>query len=98
MFGASISLNGKATVFQHDHSGYVGKPSPELDEQWNKLLQNFNVRITEQELRHTAMKKEDAIELPDSGYYAGLTAYHGLHRIKRLHHYMYPEYYFPNFI
>ncbi len=45
MFGASISLNGKATVFQHDHSGYVGKPSPELDEQWNKLLQSMFMRL-----------------------------------------------------
>lgn len=44
-------------------------------------FKDFNIRITEEELRHTAMKKEDAIELPDGGYYAGLAAHHDLHCI-----------------
>ncbi|KAJ3483548.1 hypothetical protein NLG97_g7284 [Lecanicillium saksenae] len=91
-----IELGTVATVYVHKHSKYVGKPNPGLDDAWRELLLNFNIRITEEELSHTAMAKEDAISLPDGGYYAGLSVYHDLHCIKRLHHYMYPDYYFAN--
>ena len=41
-------------------------------------------------------RKDEAVALPDGGYFATLMAWHGLHCVKRLHHYMYEDYYFPN--
>ncbi|KAL9077675.1 MAG: hypothetical protein Q9161_000047 [Pseudevernia consocians] len=41
-------------------------------------------------------RKEQAIALPDGGYFGTLTVFHELHCLKRLHRYMYPSYYFPN--
>ncbi|KAF4336149.1 hypothetical protein FBEOM_9992 [Fusarium beomiforme] len=86
----------KAQIFQHKHSVFVGEPSLELDRAWKKVLNNSNIRITEEEISHISGRKEQAIELPDGGYFATLNVYHNLHFIKRLHHYMYPDYYFPN--
>ncbi|KAH6964839.1 hypothetical protein EDB82DRAFT_285889 [Fusarium venenatum] len=86
----------QAQVFQHKHSVYVGKPSYELDKAWRKVLKNSNIRITEEEIMQFPGLKEQAIELPDRGYFATPNVYHNLHCIKRLHHYMYPEYYFAN--
>ncbi|CZR36085.1 uncharacterized protein FPRO_03655 [Fusarium proliferatum ET1] len=86
----------QAQVFQHKHSVYVGKPSSQLDEAWKEMLKNSNIRIKEDEMNHIPGRKEQAIELPDGGYFATLNVYHNLHCIKRLHHYMYPDYYFPN--
>ncbi|VTT55256.1 unnamed protein product [Fusarium fujikuroi] len=79
----------QAQVFQHKHSVYVGKPSSQLDEAWKEMLKK-------DEMNHIPGRKEQAIELPDGGYFATLNVYHNLHCIKRLHHYMYPDYYFPN--
>ncbi|KAF5970473.1 hypothetical protein FBULB1_9670 [Fusarium bulbicola] len=61
-----------------------------------EVVYNSNIRITEDEMSHIPGRKEQAIELPDGGYFATLNVYHNLHCIKRLHHYMYPDYYFPN--
>ncbi|SPQ23412.1 1bc153c3-b1e0-449e-8bc9-2e29dcdb6895 [Thermothielavioides terrestris] len=86
----------EATVFDHEHSIYVGQPNPALDAAWKKLLANSNIRVTEAEMEAIPGRRSQAIPLPDGGYYGSLNVYHNLHCIKRLHHYMYPEYYFPN--
>ena len=36
------------------------------------------------------------VELPDGGYFATLTVYHSLHCVRRLHHFMYKDHYYPN--
>ncbi|KAH7075836.1 hypothetical protein BKA63DRAFT_565888 [Paraphoma chrysanthemicola] len=74
-------------------SSWIGEPSTKLDENWHSLLQNTNIRITKDEFDRLDRK---GIPLPDGGYLGALNVYHELHCVKRLHQYMYPDYYFPN--
>ncbi|KAF1959417.1 hypothetical protein CC80DRAFT_490342 [Byssothecium circinans] len=74
-------------------STWIGEPSEELDANWHNLLQNTNIRITKDEF---SWLDRPGIALPDGGYLAALNVYHELHCVKRLHQYMYPDYYFPH--
>ncbi|MCJ1412198.1 hypothetical protein MMC19_006291 [Ptychographa xylographoides] len=74
---------------------YNGKPTPELENAWNELLQYQNIRLSKDEIGER--KNEDGlIELSDGGYFATLTVYHSLHCLKRLHRWMNLEYYYGN--
>jgi hypothetical protein len=52
------------------------------------------VRVNKDELGEFA-EDDSIVELTDkSGYYVTVSAFHGLHCIRRLHQYMYPEVYY----
>ncbi|KAE8336292.1 hypothetical protein BDV24DRAFT_168432 [Aspergillus arachidicola] len=76
-------------------SPYAGPPRPELEEAWSHLLQYSNVRLTLDEMKQIDPgRKDDAIELPDGGYFATLQVWHELHCVKHLHRFVYAEVYF----
>ena len=90
---------------------FTGLPSEELDAAWNELIQckriqatpdtgliktvDQNIRLSKDELGERG-QEEGLIELPDGGYYATMTVYHALHCVKRLHHFIYLDHYYPN--
>ncbi|KAK3370413.1 hypothetical protein B0H63DRAFT_528134 [Podospora didyma] len=41
-------------------------------------------------------RKEEAIELPEGGYFGTLVVFHELHCIKHLRHFLYASHYFPD--
>jgi hypothetical protein len=71
---------------------FSGVPDPRKEEAWEELLQNFNVRVTEEEMRRLG-KLEDNLPLPDGGYFGSLTVFHQLHCIWRVQTALYPKYY-----
>ncbi|KAJ8130252.1 hypothetical protein O1611_g3378 [Lasiodiplodia mahajangana] len=74
---------------------YVGYPRPELEEAWEGLLGNMNIRISKQDVQHFGREKA-AVALPDgSGYIGTLNVYHEIHCIRWLHKYLYQEVYWP---
>jgi len=79
------------------HEGpYSGYPRPELEEAWENLLGNMNVRLSLKDLK-AFNREEDAVQLPDGSGYAGtLNIYHEIHCVKWMHTYMYQEHYYPN--
>ncbi|KAJ6784142.1 hypothetical protein PWT90_04172 [Aphanocladium album] len=80
-----------------DLSIYSGAPSPELDKAWHDLLNSQNVRVESKYYKHYGREKI-GVAVPGSADYIGtLNVFHELHCIKRLHQFMYPEYYFPDF-
>jgi len=75
---------------------YQGYPRPELEDAWNKLLGNMNIRLSLEDLK-AFNRDEDAVQLPDgSGYIGSLNVYHEIHCVKWMHTYVYQEYYYPN--
>ena len=74
---------------------YSGVPSPQKEAAWDDLLQNFNLRVTEDEMRHLG-KLDDSLPLPDGGYFGSLTVFHQLHCIWRVQKALYPKYYLAN--
>lgn len=73
---------------------YSGRPNAELDLAWHNLLENENIRIPPEVMDHYG-RKDIGVAIPDgSGYVGTLNMYHELHCIKRLHQYMYQDYYF----
>ncbi|KAJ3494976.1 hypothetical protein NLG97_g3720 [Lecanicillium saksenae] len=89
----------KFTLEDHiqDLSIYSGAPSPELDKAWHDLLNSQNIRVEPEYYKHYGREKI-GVGVPGSADYIGtLNVFHELHCIKRLHQFMYPEYYFPDF-
>ncbi|KAI0128258.1 hypothetical protein BJ170DRAFT_682055 [Xylariales sp. AK1849] len=75
---------------------FSGPPRPALEAAWDRLKSNESIRVTKDELGQFA-DDDTIIKLTDgSGYYSTVTAYHGLHCINRMHHYIYLEHYYPN--
>ncbi|RDW81524.1 oxidase ustYa family protein [Aspergillus mulundensis] len=75
---------------------FNGKPTPELAESWKSIMQHQNIRLQRHELGPFA-DDESVIELADgSGYFATLAVFHGLHCLKRFHHYIHRNSYYPN--
>ncbi|KAL4908815.1 hypothetical protein BDW74DRAFT_174047 [Aspergillus multicolor] len=75
---------------------FNGKPTPELAESWKSIMQHQNIRLQRHELGPFA-QDESVIELADgSGYFATLAVFHGLHCLKRFHHYIHRDSYYPN--
>ncbi|MCJ1414132.1 hypothetical protein MMC32_000457 [Xylographa parallela] len=81
--------------FNYTPKPFSGLPGPELDAEWEDLLQYFNVRISEDEMRQLG-KLDSNIPLPDGGYFGSLTVFHQLHCVYRLHQAIYPKFYWPN--
>ena len=68
-----ISYNGELQA----ENEFRGKPRPELDEAWLRLLKNNNIRLTEEELKKLNMT---SVKLNDNtGYYGQISVYHHLH-------------------
>ncbi|XWW97686.1 hypothetical protein V2A60_005672 [Cordyceps javanica] len=89
----------KFTLEDHiqDLSIYSGVPSPELDRAWHDLLNSQNVRVEAEYFKHHGREKI-GVAVPGSSDYIGtLNVFHELHCIKRLHQFMYPDYYFSDF-
>ncbi|KAF2457888.1 hypothetical protein BDY21DRAFT_18614 [Lineolata rhizophorae] len=75
---------------------YLGAPTEELDESWSSLLQYSNIRISEEEIRHLDRLDQSVRFTDGSGYFAQMTVYHHLHCIKKIHHFLYLDHYWPN--
>ncbi|KAF2102100.1 hypothetical protein NA57DRAFT_73537 [Rhizodiscina lignyota] len=76
---------------------YVGEPSPELDEQWDKLLHNNSFMITEEEARATWPEEwvQAYSKMPEgeSGYLVELDMFHTLDCLNEVRKMLYPKYY-----
>ncbi|PYI02917.1 hypothetical protein BO78DRAFT_422077 [Aspergillus sclerotiicarbonarius CBS 121057] len=84
------------TLNPHKTNAYNGPPRPELEGAWDKLMNNTNIRVTQDQLGEEFAAQDSIVELNDgSGYYVTVSAYHGLHCVQRLHHYMYADHYYP---
>ncbi|KAK1981467.1 hypothetical protein LZ30DRAFT_592653 [Colletotrichum cereale] len=78
-----------------DGSLYTGQPSPQLDKAWHDLLNDENILLEPEYIRHYG-RQDTAVEVPEGGRYIGtLNVYHELHCLKRIHHFMYSDHYFP---
>ncbi|PYH94052.1 hypothetical protein BO71DRAFT_477182 [Aspergillus ellipticus CBS 707.79] len=78
----------------HKTNNFSGPPRPELEEAWDKLLKNADIRVSQEELGEFA-GDDSIIKLSDdSGYYVTVSAFHGLHCVQRLHMYMFAEHYY----
>ncbi|KAG5290067.1 DUF3328 superfamily domain-containing protein [Histoplasma ohiense] len=78
-----------------EKGSFSGKPSAELDKAWHDLLNYENIMVEPEYIKH--YDREDiTVRTPDGdGYIGTLNVYHELHCLKRIHQYMYPDYYFP---
>ncbi|GJC97744.1 hypothetical protein ColKHC_06570 [Colletotrichum higginsianum] len=78
-----------------DGSLYTGKPSAQLDKAWHDLLNDENILLEPEYIQHYG-RQDTAVEVPEGGRYIGtLNVYHELHCLKRIHHFMYSDHYFP---
>ncbi|MCJ1251796.1 hypothetical protein MMC30_009034 [Trapelia coarctata] len=78
-----------------EHSIYSGPPSDELDLAWHNLLNDENIRLSDEVMRHYG-REDIGVAIPEGGGFIGtLNVYHELHCIKRIHQYMYESHYFP---
>ncbi|POR31948.1 Uncharacterized protein TPAR_07844 [Tolypocladium paradoxum] len=79
-----------------DRGIYSGKPSAKLDKAWHDLLNDQNIEIEPEYIRHYG-REDTAVAVPgSSGFIGTLNVYHELHCLKRIHQYMYRDHYFPN--
>ena len=75
---------------------FTGKPRPELDAAYGKLLKPMTVRITPQEYQQANLGVS-TLKLKDgSGYIGEMAVYHELHCIKRLRRHLALDYYYPH--
>ncbi|KAF4587167.1 hypothetical protein GQ602_003860 [Ophiocordyceps camponoti-floridani] len=83
------------TLNPHKTNSFNGPPRRDFEEAWEKLMKHQNVRVPEDELGQYA-GDQSIVKLEDgSGYYTTVAVFHGLHCIRRLHHALYPEHYYP---
>ncbi|KAJ5748021.1 uncharacterized protein N7511_009717 [Penicillium nucicola] len=86
--------NGTLNPEKQGH--FNGKPTPQLAEDWKSIMQHQNIRLQRDELGPFA-HDDSVIQLADgSGYFATLAVFHGLHCLKRFHHYIHRDSYYPN--
>ncbi|KAG5912571.1 hypothetical protein E4U53_005272, partial [Claviceps sorghi] len=79
-----------------EKGSFSGRPSADLDKAWHDLLNYENIVIEPHIMEHYG-RRDIGVAVPEGGGYLGtLNVYHELHCLKRLHQYMYPEYYFGN--
>ncbi|EEH37758.2 hypothetical protein PAAG_00679 [Paracoccidioides lutzii Pb01] len=93
------ALEWKDTMFSledriTEKGSFSGMPSAELDKAWHDLLNDENIMVESKYIKH--YDREDiTVRIPDGdGYIGTLNVYHELHCLKRIHQYMYPDYYF----
>ncbi|KAL5877105.1 hypothetical protein ACKVWC_006262 [Pyricularia oryzae] len=81
----------------HHSDGFLGKPSPELDRNWRKLLLTFSSRLPDSEAQKLG-DSNDAIPFDDGkgGYVGGIAVVHNLHCINYIYQTIHEDYYFPN--
>ncbi|KAJ5419503.1 uncharacterized protein N7487_003053 [Penicillium crustosum] len=69
------------------------KSTPQLADDWKNIMQRTDVRGELGPFAHD----DSVIQLADgSGYFATLAVFHGLHCLKRFHHYIHRDSYYPN--
>ncbi|KAI0100221.1 hypothetical protein GGR51DRAFT_564247 [Nemania sp. FL0031] len=87
--------NSDGSINEHKPSHFAGTPRPELETAWEHLMNHSEVRVSKEELG--GFKDDDSIiKLTDgSGYYVTISAFHGLHCVRRLHKYIWSEHYYP---
>lgn len=56
---------------------FRGDPRPELDQAWQSLFENNNVRLSKEEM--DGLNKSSIMLADGSGYYGQISAYHHLH-------------------
>ncbi|KAG6002682.1 hypothetical protein E4U21_002834 [Claviceps maximensis] len=79
-----------------EKGSFSGRPNADLDKAWHDLLNYENI-VIEPEIMEHYERLDIGVPVPEGGGYLGtLNVYHELHCLKRLHQYMYPDYYFPN--
>ncbi|KAF2128709.1 hypothetical protein P153DRAFT_292948, partial [Dothidotthia symphoricarpi CBS 119687] len=87
---------GNGTMNPEKKGHFNGKPTPELAAEWKELLQHQNFRLQKEDFGPFA-NDENLVQLSDkSGYFATIAVYHGLHCLKRFHHYLYQDEYYPD--
>ncbi|KAI1815062.1 hypothetical protein GGS20DRAFT_364073 [Poronia punctata] len=91
---AIYTSNG--TVNEHKPTHFTGTPRPELEDAWDGLMEHSEVRVSKEELG--GFKNDDSIiQLADgSGFYVTVSAFHGLHCVRRLHKYLWADHYYPD--
>ncbi|KAM4064468.1 hypothetical protein HRG_005163 [Hirsutella rhossiliensis] len=84
------------TLNPHKSNAFSGPPRKELENEWDHLMKHESVRVQKSELG--PFEDDDSVvELADgSGYYTTVAAFHGLHCVQRLHHYLYLDHYYPD--
>ncbi len=71
----AINVENQQFVTIHE-SPYVGPPAEDIDQAWQALLANINLRVTKEELdRHD----QKSVQLPGGGHLAWLGVFHQLH-------------------
>ncbi|RDA88375.1 hypothetical protein CP532_5556, partial [Ophiocordyceps camponoti-leonardi (nom. inval.)] len=90
----AIYLNN-GTLNPHKSTSLNGPPRESLEQAWDKLMKHQNVRVPESELgQYTG--DDNIVKLTDgSGYYTTVAVFHGLHCVRRLHHAIYADHYYP---
>jgi len=79
-----------------ERGSFSGKPSPELDQAWHDLLNAENIKLEPEVMKHYG-REDSGVALPEgNGYIGTLNVYHEIHCLKRLHQYMYQDYYWPD--
>ncbi|KAI3322966.1 hypothetical protein HD806DRAFT_523187 [Xylariaceae sp. AK1471] len=80
-----------------EQSHFTGKPNPDLDQAWHDLLDAQNIMLEPKFMKNYG-REHVGVAVPEGGSYIGtLNVYHELYCLKRIHQYMYPDYYFSNF-
>ncbi|KAF2163208.1 hypothetical protein M409DRAFT_57512 [Zasmidium cellare ATCC 36951] len=73
---------------------FTGDPRPELDKAWHGLLENDIIQVSFEDLESLNLR---SIELADgSAEIASLSVYHALHCLKKVRHWIYKDYYYPD--
>ncbi|KAK1750921.1 hypothetical protein QBC47DRAFT_425872 [Echria macrotheca] len=84
------------TLNRSPPTDYTGPPRPALERAWATLQKHDNVRVSAAELGEFA-SDERIVKLADgSGSMVTMSAYHGLHCVRRLHRNLYAATYYPN--
>lgn len=82
-------------LFFSFYSFFSGRIVWSISDFSNCPFEDQNIRLSREELGEFS-GMSGLVEFADkSGYYATLSAYHSLHCIKRLHHYLYFDQYYP---
>ncbi|KAF1962131.1 hypothetical protein CC80DRAFT_487667, partial [Byssothecium circinans] len=90
----AIKYEKKRLFRDIDNNVYAGKPRPEHDEAWAKLIEPITIKVSQKELDIIG---EESIALKDgSGFIAETAVYHELHCIKRIRRHLYLDHYYPN--
>ncbi|KAK2752399.1 hypothetical protein FQN55_007439 [Onygenales sp. PD_40] len=96
---AANILEWKDTVFTledriTDRGSFVGKPSPEVDKAWHDLLNDENIMVEPEYIKHYG-REDISVRIPEGdGYIGTLNVYHQIHCLKRIRQFMYQDYYF----